>query len=449
MKKIFLLSFAIVLLVSLFAEKTLNIFKKDLSVLNIVTTSVDSIKFDADNMNIYKSDNSTLSVPVSATDSMNFSESVSPALASLDTLTLASVLNTTAIANIKIKSTGGTSIVTKGICWSTTENPTIDNNKLASTTLLANSSVSITGLTAATTYYARAYATNASGTAYSNQVSFTTTNYALPTVETTSATYNYSTNAATCVVKVSSNGGCTLTERGICWSTSQNPTTANSKFTSGTSVGQFYAQMSNLNVNSTYYVRAFATNCVGTSYGAQLKVQALMGNVTYTLDIDKTAYPTEYNLIKIAMDSACWYYNRYTNFRGNVYVYYNAGIPTAQASYHGSLGFGPNTRYMWVGTAIHEMAHYVGSGTTTAWRAQLSGGVWQGATAKALLLSATGEVLKGDNNSNAQHFWPYGINQKEEITGLGDANAQKNGLILATKLVKAMCVDDAKLPTSW
>jgi hypothetical protein len=97
MKKIFLLSFAIVLLVSLFAEKTLNIFKKDLSVLNIVTTSVDSIKFDADNMNIYKSDNSTLSVPVSATDSMNFSESVSPALASLDTLTLTSVLNTTAI----------------------------------------------------------------------------------------------------------------------------------------------------------------------------------------------------------------------------------------------------------------------------------------------------------------------------------------------------------------
>ena len=126
-----------------------------------------------------------------------------------------------------------------------------------------------------------------------------------------------------------------------------------------------------------------------------------MGNVTYTLDVDKTVYPTEYNLIKIAMDSACWYYNRYTNFRGNVYVYYNAGIPTAQASYHGSLGFGPNSRYMWVGTAIHEMAHYMGSGTTTAWRAQLSGGVWQGATAKALLLSATGEVLKGDNNSNA------------------------------------------------
>lgn len=449
MKKTLLISLSILILVSLFAEKTLNVFKNNLTVLNIATTSVDSVKFSTDNMNIHKSDNSTVSMAVASIDSLNFSESTPQTLPAVDTLILSSVLNTTAIANIKIKSTGGTSIVTKGICWSTTENPTIDNSKLASTTLLANSTVDITGLTAATKYYARAYATNASGTSYSSQVTFTTTNYALPTVETTSATYNYSTNAATCVVKVTSNGGCTLTERGICWSTSQNPTTANSKFASGTSVGQFYAQMSNLNVNSTYYVRAFATNCLGTAYGAQLKVQALMGNVTYTLDVDKTVYPTEYNLIKIAMDSACWYYNRYTTFRGNVYVYYNAGIPTAQASYHGSLGFGPNSRYMWVGTAIHEMAHYVGSGTTTAWRAQLSGGVWQGATAKALLLSATGEVLKGDNNSNAQHYWPYGINQKEEITGLGDANAQKNGLILATKLVKAMCIDDAKLPASW
>lgn len=449
MKKTLLISLSILILVSLFAEKTLNIFKNDLTVLNIATTSVDSVKFSADNMNIHKSDNSTVSFAVASIDSLNFSESTPQTLPTVDTLILSSVLNTTAVANIKIKSTGGTSIVTKGICWSTTENPTIDNSKLASTALLANSTVNVTGLTAATKYYARAYATNASGTSYSSQVTFTTTNYTLPTVETTSATYNYSTNAATCVVKVTSNGGCTLTERGICWSTSQNPTTANSKFASGTSVGQFYAQMSNLNVNSTYYVRAFATNCLGTAYGAQLKVQALMGNVTYTLDVDKTLYPTQYNLIKIAMDSACWYYNRYTTFRGNVYVYYNAGIPTAQASYHGSLGFGPNSRYMWVGTAIHEMAHYVGSGTTTAWRAQLSGGIWQGAAAKALLLSATGEVLKGDNNSTAQHYWPYGVNQKEEITGLGDANAQKNGLILATKLVKAMCVDDAKLPASW
>lgn len=155
--KTLLISLSILILVSLFAEKTLNVFKNNLTVLNIATTSVDSVKFSTDNMNIHKSDNSTVSMAVASIDSLNFSESTPQTLPAVDTLILSSV-QTPAIANIKIKSTGGTSIVTKGICWSTTENPTIDNSKLASTTLLANSTVDITGLTAATKYYARAYA---------------------------------------------------------------------------------------------------------------------------------------------------------------------------------------------------------------------------------------------------------------------------------------------------
>jgi len=188
---------------------------------------------------------------------------------------------------------------------------------------------------------------------------------------------------------------------------------------------------------------------MGTFYGAQIKVQPLMGNITYTLDLDKTAYPTQYNLIKTAMDSACWYYNRYTTFKGNIYVYYNAGIPTAQASYHGSIGFGSNTSYMWVGTAMHEVAHFVGSGTTTGWRNKLVNGVWTGTVANDLLKSWTGESLRGDNNSNPIHFWPYGINYKTEITNLGSQQNQQEALIRHAKLVKAMVIDDAKVPNSW
>ena len=149
------------------------------------------------------------------------------------------------------------------------------------------------------------------------------------------------------------------------------------------------------------------------------------------------------------MDSACWYYNRYTTFRGNIYVYYNAGIPTAQSNYHGSIGFGPNTTYMWVGTAMHEMAHFVGSGTTLAWQSKLVNGIWTGTVASNLLKNATGEILKGDNNSNPIHFWPYGINYKSEITNLGSVTNQQNALILHCKLVKAMVIDDAGLPNSW
>lgn len=267
--------------------------------------------------------------------------------------------------------------------------------------------------------------------------------YSLPTVELTSATYNYSTSKATCVVNVKSNGGCSLVERGICWSTAKNPTVKDRKASSGVSTGQFYILTGVLALDSTYYIRPFAKNCVGISYGNEMIVKPTTGNLTFTMGIDSVAFPTQYKLIKQAMDSACYYYNRYTTFKGNIYVYYNSGIPTAQASYHGSIGFGPDLNYMWVGTAMHEVAHFVGSGTTNAWKALLSGGIWQGAKGKEVIASfGTGEVLKGDNNSNPIHFWPYGINYRSEVKSATD-------LIRHAQLVQAMVVDDAKVPNTW
>lgn len=272
--------------------------------------------------------------------------------------------------------------------------------------------------------------------------------YSLPTIETVSAVYSNTTKKATCVGKVISNGGCALTEEGVCWSKTTTPTINDNKYARTSIVTQFFALMSDLTANETYYVRAYATNCMGTAYGKAIKIQTFTGNVTYTLASSVAAADTDstvYKLIKTAMDSACWYYNRHTTFSGNIWVYYNAGIPTAQASYHGSIGFGPNKTYMWVGTAMHEIAHFMGSGTTTNWQNLMVSNVWKGATASSLLKTATGETLKGD----LMHFWPYGINYKSEITALGNQTAQANGLILHAKIVQAMCVNDAGLPASW
>ena len=265
----------------------------------------------------------------------------------------------------------------------------------------------------------------------------------LPVVETVSVNYSYTTGKAMCTINIKSNGGCTLKNRGICWSTNKNPTINDRKSTGGTTTGQFYIQTGVFSVDSTYYLRGFATNCVGTSYSNEVVLKPTTGNITYTLDINPVTYPNEYKLIKEAMDSACIYYNRYTTFKGNIYVYYNAGIPTAQASYHGSIGFGPSTSYMWVGTAMHEIAHFLGSGTTNSWKANLVSGVWVGAKAKAVIASfGTGEVLKGDSNSNPIHFWPYGINYRSEVRSATD-------LIRHVKLVQAMVVDDSKVPNTW
>jgi len=443
MKKYLLVIISIICIISLFAQKTLNIYKSDLSVINIIVNSIDSIKFgnNETTLDIHNPDKTVTSLPVAGIDSLTFSDSTSLHLPEVTTLAVTSISYTTAQSGLTIKSVGGTTILDKGICWSITENPTIENNKIISSTAAVN----LTGLTPGTILYIRAYATNLGGTSYGEQISFTTLTPVLPSVETVSALYNASTNKVLCIINVTSNGGCALTERGICWSTSKNPTINNTKYASGTAIGQFYGMISNLSFEATYYIRSYATNCVGTTYGNELSVKPKMGNVTYTLDINATTNPEPYRLIKIAMDSACVYYNRYTPFRGNIYVYYNSGIPTAQASYHGSIGFGPNTRYMWVGTAIHEMAHFFGSGTTSQWQGKIVGGVWTGTTGAALLKSLTGETLKGDT----QHFWPYGVNQKEEITNLGNASAQATGLTTSVKLVKAMCVDDCGLPTSW
>jgi len=66
---------------------------------------------------------------------------------------------------------------------------------------------------------------------------------------------------------ISSDGGVTITARGVCWSTGQNPTIADNKTTDGTGVGSFTSAMTGLTANTTYNVRAYATNSVGTAYG--------------------------------------------------------------------------------------------------------------------------------------------------------------------------------------
>ena len=89
-----------------------------------------------------------------------------------------------------------------------------------------------------------------------------------PTVTTTSVS-DITSSSAKCGGNVISDGGTSVTARGICWSTSQNPTINNSHTSSGTGTGTFTASMTGLSASTTYYVRAYATNNKGTSYGEQ------------------------------------------------------------------------------------------------------------------------------------------------------------------------------------
>lgn len=91
------------------------------------------------------------------------------------TTIITSITDTTAVSGGNVTTDGDLDVIAKGICWSETENPTVDDNVIISTEIGEGVYVSnITGLTTDTTYYVRAYAENSLGVSYGEQVSFTT-----------------------------------------------------------------------------------------------------------------------------------------------------------------------------------------------------------------------------------------------------------------------------------
>jgi len=165
---------------------------------------------------------------------------------------------------------GGVSVTSRGVCWSTALNPTIAlTTKTVNGTGAGSFTSSITGLTPNTLYHVRAYATNSVGTSYGADITLTTLLTALPTVTTSSVT-GIAITTATSGGIVSSDGGASVNFRGVCWSTTPNPTVSlSTKTVDGTGAGAFTSSITGLNANTTYYVRAYATNSVGTAYGTQ------------------------------------------------------------------------------------------------------------------------------------------------------------------------------------
>lgn len=91
--------------------------------------------------------------------------------------------------------------------------------------------------------------------------------------------------------EITSDGGAAILMRGVCWSTNQTPTVDDQKTEDGTGLGSFTSNISGLASSTTYFVRAYATNSVGTGYGASLSLTTLE-EVLGVTDIDGNFYPT-------------------------------------------------------------------------------------------------------------------------------------------------------------
>lgn len=201
-----------------------------------------------------------------------------------------SITQTSAYSGGTITSDGGFSIIAKGVCWSTTTSPTVANNKTSNGSGANSYSSSISGLSHGTTYYVRAYATNSIGTSYGNQVSFATKPATIPVISSTTIASSITQTTAISGGSISSDGGASVTIRGVCWSSATStPTIADSKTSDGNGIGTFSSNLTGLQASTTYYYRAYATNSAGTSYGT---TRSFLTNSITTATISSTTSAT-------------------------------------------------------------------------------------------------------------------------------------------------------------
>lgn len=202
------------------------------------------------------------------------------------TQAVSSIGTTTATGNGNITSLGIPDPTQHGVCWSTTTAPTISSSKTeeGATSSTDAFTSDIIGLTLGTMYYVRSYATNEAGTSYGNEVSFTS--HITPTV-TTQAVSDVTSTSAIGNGNITDFGVPNLTQHGVCWSLSTNPTTADSKTEEGaaSTTGTFTSNITGLTEELTYYVRAYAINSVGTSYGNEVSFIAVSVPTTQASEI--------------------------------------------------------------------------------------------------------------------------------------------------------------------
>lgn len=236
---------------------------------NVIGTFTSSLTNLVPNTTYYVRAYATNSVGTAYGSVLSFATVAATIPSGISTTALSSITQTTASSGGTVSSDGGASIISRGVCWSnTTASPTITNSKTTDGTGIGTFSSSLTGLLPGTTYYVRAYATNSVGTVYGNTRSFTTESATIPMGITTTSISSITQISASSGGSITNDGGATITSKGICWSsTTSNPTISNSNTNNGLGVTSFLSSLTGLLPNTTYYVRAYATNSVGIAYG--------------------------------------------------------------------------------------------------------------------------------------------------------------------------------------
>jgi len=200
--------------------------------------------------------------------------------------------------------------------WGTTTaygNNTSTNSAGSGSSAVAESAP-ISGLIGGTTYHFRIDGTNSDGTSNGNDMTFTP---GAATLTTTAAT-NITMTTATSGGNVLGDGGSTVTARGVCWGTSANPTISGSHSTDGAGTGTFVSSLTGLTANTTYHIRAYATNSFGTWYGNDLQFTTLCSyySLPFTESFSATTIPSCWSQVDHQSNGEVWLFGVITGYTG-------------------------------------------------------------------------------------------------------------------------------------
>ena len=278
--------------------------------------------------------------------------------------TIDSIAYYTANVSTIIIVTDGNEVTEHGHCWSTNENPTIENEKTSLGKITQTTTVKseLTNLIANTQYYIRVYVIFNGNTVYLGENTIQTLTTRRPTV-ITNIVSNITINSATCG-GTNDDGGLTISQRGVCWDSVENFTLQNSL---GQTVdiygtGSFISNITGLTEGVTYYAIAYATNEKGTSYGEVIQFSTLpitLPTVTTAeiTEITNTSATSGGNVTSnsngtVTARGMCW------NATGNPTLKNNIGITTNGSGTGGFssqiIGLTENTTYFLTAYATNE-----------------------------------------------------------------------------------------------
>ena len=195
------------------------------------------------------------------------------------TVTTSSTVNvfdaTSAHGSGSVSITGNATVTVCGLCWSRHHGPTTSDEYVQNAYSGNSFGNLMVNLTPGVMYYLRAYVVTNTGTVYGNEVGFSTT--AVAPVVTCGGVGNTTSTSVRALGNVSNVNGTAVTERGFCWSKSHNPTIGGSHLACGAGTGAYSGNITGLEPDTPYYLRAYATNSAGISYSDEVSFRTYEG----------------------------------------------------------------------------------------------------------------------------------------------------------------------------